>query len=336
MGFSSQAGHLLLRTQDDAGVFQDDIVTDGVAMRLRGGSMGPSRDLMIPDAEIGGNRDVADAYLGPVSWSGSYDFYVRVDSLTTLLQGAFGNIVTPAIVSGVTTCTFTPSDGAQLPFLSAEEEIGAGLECFDYTDAVVNTFHLEAAADGYLMGTVGLIAKMQTAGITPTDVTDLVDETNLIVGTNITVTYNSITVVASDFKFDFNNNVDDTFYKLGSLYLADLTPKRREVTASFTVREQDSDLWRQATYGTSSAVTAGGITDKKSLVIVCSTYEFIAASSTPRSVTITMPKFALKPYDFAPNADDVIDNEVDGQAMRPAPGTPICTIVTKSGNAAIA
>ena len=74
MGYSSQAGQLLLRTQSVAGVLQADLASAGVAMKIRSGSLAPSRELMMPDPEIGGGRDRSDAYLGGVSWSGDYEF----------------------------------------------------------------------------------------------------------------------------------------------------------------------------------------------------------------------------------------------------------------------
>lgn len=109
MGFSSQSGQVILRTQAVQGTYQADTGTAGIAMKLRGGSLGPNRELLIPDAEIGGGRDVVDAYLGAVSFSGDYEFYARMDSLPTLLYAALGTAAAPATVTGVTTHSITPS-----------------------------------------------------------------------------------------------------------------------------------------------------------------------------------------------------------------------------------
>ena len=118
--------------------------------------------------------------------------------------------------------TFTPSDGSQLPFLSVEEGIGSSLETYNYLDAVVNTLHLEAEPSGYLSGTAGIIARRQTAGVTRTSDPDW-DNGAMMVGTNILVTYNSVTVPAKSFSFDLNNNFADDDYRLGSFYIGDLT-----------------------------------------------------------------------------------------------------------------
>jgi len=90
MGFSSQAGQLLLATQTAPGTFEPDFATKALAIRLRSGSFGTNRDLLIPDPEIGGGRDTANAYLGAVSWRGGFDFYARTDAVATLVRGGDG------------------------------------------------------------------------------------------------------------------------------------------------------------------------------------------------------------------------------------------------------
>jgi hypothetical protein len=325
-----------MRTQTVLGTYNADTATAGVGVRLRSGGLGTNRDLLVPDPEIGGGRDVNDAYLGAASWGGDYEFYGRVDALTTMLKAALGTAAAPVTATGLTTHTITPSDAAQLPYLSIEEAIGNGLEVYRYNDAVVNTLHLEADANGYLMGTVGLIGAKQVAGAVRT-AAPVWDETPMIVGTNITVTYNSVTLPAKSFSLDINNNFEDDDFRLGSFYLGDLTPKRREITASFGIRESSSALWRQATYGLPAATEVGGLTTKQALVISMSTYESIGGATpvTSYNVTLTIPKFILTPYSLEASGDDVIESDVEGQAVRPAAATPIMTAVIKTGKATI-
>lgn len=336
MGFSSQAGQVILRTQSTPGVLAADLASAGVGIKLKSGSLAANRDLLIPDPEIGGGRDVTDAYMGAVSFSGDYEFYPRLNSIATLLAAALGT-VNSSTTTGVSTHTFTPSDAAQLPVLSIEEEIGNGLEVFNYTDAVVNTFHLEAEANGYLSGTAGMIAKRQVAGATVTPAPNW-DNTPLIVGTNITVKLNGVTIPAKSFSFDVNNNFEDDDFRLGSFFLGDLTPKQREVTAQVSIRHDGAALWRQATYGQSAATTPGGLITKQPLVITMSTYEIIAGSTPPTvgSLEITIGKAALKPFGFSPSGDDILENDIDIQGIRPDPGTPILSAVVVNGSATIA
>lgn len=337
MGHSSQSGQVILRTQAVAGVFQADTATAGVAMKTRTGALGPNRELLIPDPEVGGGRDVVDAYLGAVSWSGDYEFYARMDSLRTLLYCALGSKGV-STTTGVSTHTFTPVDTGTLPFLSIEEKIGSNLETYNYTDAVINTLHLEADANGYLMGTVGLIAARQVAGATPT-VSPVWDETPMTVGTNITLTYNSISLPAKNFSIDINNNFEDGDFRLGSFYLGDLTAKRREVTVSFGIRETSSARWRQAVYGVPGATAPGGLTTKQALAIACETYEAIPGatpSTTKYGLGISIPQFALSPYALSVSGDDIIDSDIDGHALRPLVATPILTATVTTGSTTVA
>lgn len=337
MGFSSQAGQLILATQSAAGVAATIDSANGVAMKLRSGSLAPNRELMVPDAEIGGSRDVVDAYLGTVSYSGDFDFYARLESITTLLRAVLGTSVTAADTpgAGVTQHTITPSDAGQLPFLSVQERIGSGLDAYDYLDVVVNTFHLEAEANGYLTGTCGLIARLQTVNASP-EPTPVWDNSPMIVGTNINITYDGITLPAKSFSLDVTNNFEDDDFRLGSFFINDLTPKRREITLSVKLRHQDETTFRQATYGTAAATAPGGITTKSPLVITCETYENIGATTTKSSIELTLPKVILKPFAFAPSGDDILENDVEMQAVRPNTGVDILTAVVQNGAAAIA
>lgn len=337
MGFSSQAGKVVFRTQAAAGTFQSDTLTAGIGMLLRSGSLASNRDLLVTDPEIGGGRDVTAAYLGSISWSGDYEFYVRMESLKTLLAAAFGTAPNPVVTTGVATTTITPSDAASLPLLSIHEEIGAGLESYNYNDAVVNQLVVTADANAYMTGTASIIAKNQVAGATTGPVTET-DNTPLTVATNVTVKYNSVDLKAKSFTLTFNNNFEDSDFRLGSFFLGDLTPKRREVTASFTVRETSSALWRQATYGLSTATSPGGKTTPQSLVITAQTYETIQGGTpvTPYGVTFTIPNYILSPYSLSASGDDVIESGIDGQGLRPSAATPICTAVVTAKDAAIA
>lgn len=343
MGFSSQAGHLIMRTQSVLGTYPADMAASGVGVKLRSGGLGPSRELLIPDPEIGGGRDVPDAYLGAVSWSGDLEFYARMNSLATMLKATLGTAAAPvagtAPDTAVYTHALTPSDASQLPYLALEERVGAGFETFQYTDCVANTFHLEAEANGYLQGTLGIVAAKQLAGATPTSASTIPwDNSPMIVGTNISVKYNNVTLPAKSFSIDINNNFEDDDFRLGSFYLGDLTPKRREITASFSIRESSSALWRQAVYGVSSATSPGGIVTKAPLEIEMKTYEMGAASggTKPYSLKIQIPKYAISPYALGISGDDILESDIEGQALRPDASVGICTFTVENTLATIA
>lgn len=432
MGQSSQAGYVAFRTQSAPGTFPADFNTNAIAMKLRTGGIGVTRELLIPDPEIGGGRDVADAYLGAVSFGGDLEFYTRFNGLLPLLNAALGlhyvktpggtnhvtvytltgaptggtftltysaqttaaipynataaqvqaalealsnigegevdvtggplltapiqvtwrgtlaGVVTNPTVTGSFTGgstptltptsgtvgaaytsavkhTFIPSDLSQLPFLGIQERIGASLETYNYTDAVVNTLHFEADADGYLMGTAGIIARTQTAGITgPSDIQSRFDNLPMVVGTNIQITYNNVSLPAKSFSFDLNNNFEDDDFRLGSFFMGDLTPKRREITLGASIREQDSALWRQAVYGSSVATTPGGLSAKAPFKIVMSTYEVIPGEASRKySLTLDFGQVALSPYTLEASGDDIIESDLEFQVLRPDPARKI-------------
>lgn len=339
MGYSSQSGQVLFRTQAADGVFPADFGDEAIAMKLRSGNLGPNRDLLVPDPEIGGGRDTTDAYLGAASWSGDYEFYARLEAITTLIQACLGQDAVTVLqgTAGAWQHTFEPTDSATLPRLAIEERIGSGLETYQYTDAVVNTFHLECEANGFLMGTAGLIAKKQIAGATPTADPNW-DETPLLVGTNTVCTLGGVTLPAKSFGFDINNNIEDDDFRLGSFYLGDTTAKGREVSGSVAIRPNDSALWRRAVYGQSSLTQVGGLTTKAPLVITSTTYEDIGGSNPliKSSIEVTFPKIVLEPYALEPSGDDVIENDISWRAVRPEIATPICTIKIKNGMETVA
>ncbi len=111
MGYTSQSGQVGFGLQGSKGT----PVAATRFARLKRGSLAPNRDLMIPDPEIGGNRDVPQAYLGPIAYSGSYEFYARMQIMALFLRGALGAVssTTTAGASETQTITITgsPSGG---------------------------------------------------------------------------------------------------------------------------------------------------------------------------------------------------------------------------------
>jgi len=337
MGFQSQAGQVGFITQAAPGAYTDPGTT-GVFMRTRSGALAANRELLIPDPEIGGGRDVPDAYLGAVSFAGDYEFYGRTNSLATLLYAAFGTkttVDTDFAIDGHATHTLTPTDG-NLPWLSVEEAIGNGFDTFQYVDAKVNTLSFEAEANGYLMGTAGFIAREQTAGNTKT-ASPPWDTNPMMVGTNITATYNGVALPAKSFTFELNNNLEDDDFRLGSFFLGDVTEKRRELTMGFVLRPEDVGYWRQAVYGATGATEPGGLVSKEAVVISIESYEPAGTSATVKhGIVITVPKAAFQPFAVEPSGDDVIEHDVTLQALRPDPSTEIVSVAVTNTLQAVA
>lgn len=339
MGFSSQAGFVGFKTQAAKGAYLDPgavAPNQGVFCRTRSGSLGGNRDLLIPDPEIGGNRDIPDAQLGPIAYSGTYDMYWRMEELAFFLKAALGSS-TPS-GTAATGYTHTSASATALPWISVEEQISSGYNNFKYTDGKVNTFHMEADANGYLMGSVGMIALTQAIQATPTvEGSRRTDTSALIVGTNITIAWNGANLPAKSFSLDINNNLEDNDFRLGSFFLGDLVEKRREFTIGCTIRPSDSALWKTAMWGGPAATTPGGLSFKDDVVITITSYEDIpgATAGVKYNAVFTVPQAIIAPFNVEPSGDDIIEHDLEIRPVRPVPGTDIITTTVKNSYATL-
>lgn len=333
MGFNSQSGHVGFRTQASKGSYADPgavAPNQGMFLNIRSGALGGNRELMIPDPEIGGHRDVPDAQLGPISYSGEYDFYARMESLSGIFRGVFGDdVVTGATLTGYVH-THTPQD--VLPWVSVEEKIANGFETFRYTDAKMNTLHLEADANGYLMGTVGMLALTQATGAATLVAAQRRDSSPLLVGTNITVSWAGAQLPAKSFSLDVNNNIEDDDFRLGSLFLGDAVEKRREITMGVTIRPEDAALWKTAMWGSPVASVPLGQSFKDDVLISVTSYEDIPGANpgVKYTASFTVPYAVIAPFSLSPSGDDVMEHDIEIRALRPVAATPIMTVAIKN------
>jgi hypothetical protein len=284
---------------------------------------------LVPDPEIGGNRDVPDAQLGPLHFSGDYNIYLRMESAAFFLACALGGVASAGAATTGYTHTIAPTN--HVPWVSVEEQIADQYQNFKFTDCKVNTFHMEAAADGYLMGTVGMVGLGQAIDSTPTlDVAKRWDTSGLITGTSVLVKWNGVNLPAKSFKFDVNNNMEVNDYRLGSLFLGDAPEKRREVTMGCTIRPEDSALWKTAMWGGPAATVPGGRTTKSPAVITITSYEVIPGSTAPPvfySLNINIPQAVIAPFAVAPSGDDIVQHDLEIRALRPDPSVDLLSAV---------
>lgn len=338
MGFTAQSGSVGFRTQLTKGTYRSP-GSGGVFMKTRSGALAGTRDLIIPDPEIGGGRDVVDAYLGPIAFKGDYAFYPRMDSLATLLYGALGvntnHANTPE--AGANQHVMTPVDIANLPWLSVEENIGNDFDHFRYTDAKVNTLHLEADAAGIMMGTCGLVALSQVAVPSASATASPAwDDGPAIVGSNTFLSLSGTPLPAKSWSFDINNQLEDNDFRIGSLFLGDTTEKRRLVTAGAKVRPSSAAFYREAVFGGATDTQAGGLVTHESVILTCQTYEFIGSTATLYSVELDFGAAVIKPFQLNPNGDDVIEFDIEIQMVRPVAANPIVTATVTNSLAAVA
>lgn len=335
--FQSQLGHLAFAKQAAVGTPATIAAAAPTRwMKTRSTSIGGDRSLLIPDPEISGagGRDIPKVYLSPVSFAGDIEFYVRSEALPLAFYGALGG--GGAVPSGTAaagyTHTFTPADS--LPPFTILEKKGDGFDTFQYNDAYFDTLHLEAAADGYMQGTLGVVARTETAGVVNA-ATPAFDATPLYTGSTISVTFGvtgaNTPLPAASFGFDYANNIESDHFVLGSLFVDAMTPKRREVSGSFTLRPEANTYFRQAMYGNSTATTPTGQTTVREMIITCTSYEIITGATTQVYTTrITIPEVILQPFKVEPSGEDTIEHSIDWQAVKVA-GANICTVTVING-----
>ena len=339
MGFVAQAGHFGIKTQAVKGTYLSPgavAPNQGVFLFFRSGALGGNRELLIPDPEIGGSRDIPDAQLGPISYSGEIDMYARMESLASLMRGALGTSATTGTALTGYTHTITPAD--TIPWISAEERIANGYEVFKYTDAKVNTLHMEADSNGYLMATVGMIALKQELTTATAIGVQRRDSSPLLVGSNICVRWGGVDLPAKSFSIDMNNNLEDDDYRLCSLTLGDAVEKRREITMGVTIRPNDALLWKTAMWGGPAAVAPLGQSYKDDVEIEIQSYEDIPGATVgiKYNTTLTIPQAIIAPFSLDPSGDDVLEHDIEIRAVRPNLGTPIITAEVKNSYATIA
>jgi len=323
MGFNSQNGQIGFGIQSVKGT----AVAATRFARIRGGSIGGDRSLLIPDPEIGGGRDIQAAYLGPVGFSGDIDFYPRAQMIAMLLFGALGAKTSTTVAGPPLKGTHVITPANTSPWLTVEERVANSFESFRYTDAKVNTLHLEAEANGYLMGSANIIAIKGVSGFTAQS-SPAIDESPLVVGSSVTFSFGGVDLKAKSFSLDLNNNIENDDFRLGSVYMADAVEKRRELKLTASYRPDDATLWKQAMWGGSSFTEAqAGAAYRGAVAITITTFETIGneVAGVPFSVTINVPSAVISPFKVSPSGDDVLTNDIELTAIRPSAGTPLAT-----------
>lgn len=310
--------------------------------RLRSGSLGGDRELLVPDPEIGGGRTVSNTYLGPVSFSGSLEFYPRMEMLAMLLSSALGAASSSDNAGSPVVGTHVFNEALAGSWLTVEERLGGAganeLESFQYTDARVNMLRLEADANGFLMGSADILALKGVSGFTD-QTTPAYDETPLMVGSKVTFSFGGVDLRAKSFSFEINNNIEDDDFRLGSVYMYDAVPKRLEISMTAEYRPEDSAAWKRAMWGSSTATEAQAGTPayQGAVSIVMESYETIdpGVTDTPYSLTLTIPAATISPFKINPSGDDVISNEIELTAIQPSSATPMITATVENGLATV-
>lgn len=338
MGVQSQNGHLLVVSQEDPDVYSDpgSATRPGWLVPIKSGSVSPQRSLLIPDAEIGGNRDVSTASLGPVAFTGDLDMYARPRCMYPFVKSASMGwsqvgVDLGAVGSGTSDAGMGPV--ATPLYLSIEQAIGihGSYLTSKYFNVVCNSWTLDIQAAGLVEFSASMIGQYELAGGTATTPLPIhLDDSRVIpasgnpdpsVGGYAIVTFSPFRggvqtlLPVKTAKYTVNNNIEDNDFRLGSLYLAGLTPKRREVNGTIGIRPEDSSMWRQAMWGSPAATAPGGQPTYGRLAITI-VGDKIPGTAYCQTFSVSSV-IVLAPFTLAPSGDDVVEQDVDFTAMFP-------------------
>lgn len=223
----------------------------------------------------------------------------------------------------------TPVDTAQ-PWLTVEERIGNTWESFRYTDVKVSNLKFDVDANSYMSGSVDLVGLTQAAGFTA-QTNPAWDISPMLTGSNVTVKWNGATLPAKSFNFEIANSMEDNDFRLGSFTLGDVTEKRRELSASVTIRPDTSALWKEATNGGSALTTPrAGRASYGTLEVTATTFETLDGA-IPYSLTMSAPTVAMVPFKADPKGDDVLEHQIDFRFVREDPLAPIVSFTLVTG-----
>lgn len=304
MSYSSQTGHFGARVQDSQGTFK----APTFFFKLMSGGLGSNSELLIPDPEIGGSRDIDEAAVGAISYGGTYEFNFRSEDIGILLYGALGNVTVSGLGNGAYKHTFTPANS--LPWLSIEEKVSETYDTFHYTDAKVSSVELNSDANAFLTGSADMIAITQSGNASAA--TPSFDSSPILTSHTGYITLEGTQYYVRSASFSFNNNLEDDDFRVGRRTLGDIPEHRRELSAVLTIRPDDATLYRKAVYGSGTAYTPTNNVHSGALVMQWdSGTNLIGSSAYPYKLKITVDNAYFRPFTVEPSGDDIIEHDLE-------------------------
>jgi hypothetical protein len=323
--FASELGHIGLSKEASSGLFAN----PSKYLLVTSAEINPDTDLLIPDAEVGGGRDIVDGGVahGTIKWSGSLDYYLRPEAIGLLLLGATGAVVSSGISGSAYGHQFKMIDYLQP--LCIEQNVASTLDTLDYTDVKVNSFHIEASAGEFVTGSSEIVAIAVTAG--GVNHTPTFETAPVFTYAGGYVELEGAQISVKSFSFDVNNNLVDDDFRIGSRTLASLVEKRREVTASLEIAPSDNTLFRKSVFGSSTAAAASGSQQlySGSLFLRLESPTSIPGSAVRYQMDINIPKAIFEASPLPQSGDDLVVQTLSMRAVKTA-GQDVATIVLRN------
>lgn len=336
MSDTAQEGYLTLAAQTAQGT---PATTLTAGMRVTSTAVSGQTENLEADPEIGGGRDLDTAGIVPGGFSvgGDIEGYTRFDKLGYLLLGAgFEELAVPTqdATTGAWTHVFTPGP---VTWLTLEAAWGKNRAVRRFTDCLVDALSLSVAGNDWSNFTASFLGRGEAWQASPSvPVFASPDPIGNFLGSSITLDglgdYR-----LTECEWTLANNSSDDEFVVGQRGLVDITPGRREVGFTGTVRVDPAapakvtDLYRAAMYG-DKTLTAPGLDGPyhTSATLVFGSRKLVGTSITKRfSVAIGMPDVVLNAFPLEASGADVIEAAIEAKAVK---GTnPVSTITLVNG-----
>lgn len=334
MSDTSQEGYVALAMQEDQGTPAASVTA---GFKVTSVDLGATTENLIADPEIGGGRDryTEGVALGSYHVSGDLEAYLRFDALGYFLLMA-GFVEDGAPVQDGTTGawehTFIPGPAQHGTF---ETAWGRNRAVRRVSDCLVNELELSVSGNDYATMTasiLGLAEAWQGSPSVPTFAAS--DAMGTYLGSAITLP-DLGTFRFSETSLTIANNVSDDETVIGQRELADITPGRREVSFTGTIKPQGTaqavtDLYRAAVYG-DPTLTAPGDVDvyHTSATVTFASPRLIGTSTTHRyGVSFELPDVVIDAFPLEGSGDDPIEAAIEANAF--AGSEPVATITLRN------
>ena len=314
-------------------------VTTG--LRVTSTDVGAITSNIDADPEIGGNRDrnTAGVALGAFHAGGNLEGYVRYDALGYLLLAAgFVQSGAPTEIeagTGAYAHTFTP--GVATP-LTLETSWGRNRAVRRFVDTFVNSLEFSVAGDDFARFSAEVLALSETYVDTPSvPVWASPDPMGTYLGSAAELSALG-TYRLGEMTWSLANNMSDDETVIGSRFLADTTPGRREVGFSGTIKPSTTAtevtaLYRAGAYGAPDATVPLETEPYHTATTMTfgSGRKIGTATDTRYGVEVTMPDTVLNAFALEGSGADPIEAQVEGIAY--AGAAPVATIVLRNARA---
>lgn len=337
MSDTSQEGYVSLGKQTAQGTPATTVTTGILATSI---SVNAETENLMADPEIGAGRDRDAGGTGLASYkvAGSIEGLLRWDYLGHLLGAAgFQQQGAPAqeATTGAWEHTFVP--GAPT-YLTLETAWGRNRLIRRVSDVLIGNLELTVAGDEFCTFTAEFLGLREGVQASPSVPTFVREPAGTALGSGV-VLDGLGTYRLSDMSMTIENNLSDDEVVIGQRELADITPGRREVGFSGTIKPQGAaaivtDLYRAAVYGSKTAtapVTTGDVFHT-SAELTFGAPRLIGTSTTRRyGLMATLPDVVLEGIALDASGDDPIEAAITGHAL--AGASPVATLKLRNGRA---